>query len=66
MANAEGLKRDFQSLTRTANVGRRRWFKSRTRDRLQANRALAFRFEVIAQDRLYARVPAKLENVHSG
>jgi hypothetical protein len=48
LAKVEGLKRDFQSRALRVGVGRRCWFKSRARNYLQANRSLAFRFEILA------------------
>jgi hypothetical protein len=40
------IERDFQSSAPSAGVGRHRWFKSEARDRMQANKSLAFRFDV--------------------
>jgi hypothetical protein len=37
-----GIERDFQSPTPSAEVVRTRWTKSRARNRLPANRSLAF------------------------
>ena len=42
----EGLERDFQFPRPSVKVALNRWFKSRARNHLQANRSLAFQFEV--------------------
>jgi hypothetical protein len=41
------MKRDFQSPAQRAESGLHRWFKSRARNHLQANRSLGFCFEIL-------------------
>jgi len=41
------MKLDFQSRNKRAESRLLRWFKSRARNHLQANRSLAFCFEIL-------------------